>query len=63
MTSPTAYLTIPYITIPKDAMPETHAEGEDSSATGIERLRLRPNRNRAANLMGVLVTIGTVGDC
>lgn len=41
-------------------MPETHAEGEDSSTTGIERLQLRPIWNRATNLMGVLVAIGIV---
>lgn len=46
--------------LPKKDTPEYHGDEETSSVTGIERLRLKPSWNWAANLLGALVIIGVV---
>ena len=49
--------------LPKKDTPEYHGDGdgEAESVTGIERLQLKSSWSWAANLLGALVVIGTVG--
>ncbi|ADJ16367.1 cytochrome b/b6 domain-containing protein [Halalkalicoccus jeotgali] len=46
--------------LPKSDTPEYHGEAEAGSATGIERLRLKPSWGWVTNVMGVLTIIGVV---
>jgi uncharacterized membrane protein len=47
--------------IPRELIPEHHADGGDSEGTGIERLTLSPSWNWASTVMGLLTVVGIVG--
>ncbi|MDL5362119.1 cytochrome b/b6 domain-containing protein [Halalkalicoccus sp. NIPERK01] len=46
--------------LPKSDTPEFHGEADADSATGIERLRLKPSWGWVTNVLGVLTVIGIV---